>query len=172
MLYSTLAKACESADMAGSEPYTWNGCELMRGNVGWSKGFLVHTNGMTIMGKSEICSWHGHPALIKGRWWPPMVRGYEIPFYWLGLCWTTVENTCITLSAPGVLFLSKDCSPHSGRVTLCAITLTLVCSLSLLQPLHSTSTVLGFKWRNRGLTPVFCTWQHSSDYKRNMLLDH
>jgi len=70
------------------------------------------------------------------------------------------------------LSLSKDCSPRSGKFTLYANTRTLVCSFSLLQPLHSTAAVLGFKWSNHGLTPVFCTWQHSSNYKRNTLLDH
>ena len=171
-MYSTLAKACESADMAESEPYTWNGCELMRGNVGWSKGFLVHTNGMTIMGKSEICSWHGHPALIKGDGDPLWSEAMKYPF--IGWAYAgPLSRTHASLLVPLVSFsLSKDCSPRSGKVTLCATTLTLVCSLSLLQPLHSTSTVLGFKWRNRGLTPVFCSWQHSSNYKRNMLLDH
>jgi len=34
-----------------------------------------------------------------------MVKGYEISFYWLGLCWTTVEDVCITISAPDVPFL-------------------------------------------------------------------
>ena len=33
-MYSTPAKACENADMAKFEPYTWNGCEQRRGNVG------------------------------------------------------------------------------------------------------------------------------------------
>ena len=55
------------------------------------------------------------------------------------------------------LSLSKDCSLCSGRVTLYAATLTLTCLISLLQLLHSTSAVLGFKWGNHGLTPVFCT---------------
>ena len=43
------------------------------------------------------------------------------------------------------LSLSKDCSPSSGRVTFHAAMLTSACSLSLLQPLHSTVAVLGFK---------------------------
>ena len=52
------------------------------------------------------------------------------------------------------LSLSKDCSLRSSRATLRSTTLTLVCPLSLLQTLHSTITILGFKWRNHGLTPV------------------
>ena len=55
------------------------------------------------------------------------------------------------------LSLSKDCSPRSGKVTFHAFTLTSACLLSLLQPLYSTTTVLGFKWENHSLTPVFCT---------------
>ena len=67
LLCSTPAKACKNVDIAGSELYTWNGCEQRRGNVSWGKGSLVHANGMTILGKSEICTWHGHLALTKGR---------------------------------------------------------------------------------------------------------
>ena len=32
-MYSTPAKAYESADMAGFGPYTWNDCEQKRGNI-------------------------------------------------------------------------------------------------------------------------------------------
>ena len=53
---STPAKACENVDMAGSRPYTWNGCEQRRENVGWGKGSLVRANSMTILEKSEICT--------------------------------------------------------------------------------------------------------------------
>ena len=67
LMYSTPAKACENANMARSRPYMWNGYEQRRGNVGWSKGSLVHANGMIILGKSEVCTWNGHLTLIKGR---------------------------------------------------------------------------------------------------------
>jgi len=64
-LYNTVVKACESADMAGSKHYMWSGCEQWRGNVGSSKGSLVRAKGMTILGKSEICTKHGPPTLAQ-----------------------------------------------------------------------------------------------------------
>ena len=117
-----------------------------RGNVGWGKGSLVHANGVTISGKSEICIWHGHPVLTKRRYWLPVVRGYEIPLFIGCACVGPLLRTHASLSMLLMsIFLFKDCSPHSGRVTLYVATLTSTCSLSLLQPLHSTTTVLGFK---------------------------
>ena len=55
-MYSTFAKTCENADMAGFRPYTWNGCVQRRENVVWGKRSLVHANGVTILGTSEICT--------------------------------------------------------------------------------------------------------------------
>ena len=42
--------------MTGSGLYTWNDYEQRRGNVGRGKGSLVRANGVTILGKSEICT--------------------------------------------------------------------------------------------------------------------
>ena len=56
LMYRTPTKACENVDMAGSRPYTRNGCEQRRENVGWGKGSLVRANSVTILEKSEICT--------------------------------------------------------------------------------------------------------------------
>ena len=39
-VYSTPAKAWESADVARSEPYTWNGCEQWKGKR-WLQGSIL-----------------------------------------------------------------------------------------------------------------------------------
>ena len=73
-------------------------------------------------------------------------------------CARPLSRTRASLLMPLMsLSLSKNCSPRSGRVTLYATTLTSAFSLSLLQLLHSTTVVLGFKWGNHGLTPIFYT---------------
>ena len=99
-----------------------------------------------------------------------MVRGYEIPpFYWLCLCQTAVKDTCITLNAPNIHFLVQGLLPTQWQgYPLCRY---LDFGVLILSP-SATTAVLGFKWRNHDLTLVFCTWQHSSNYKRNMLQDH
>ena len=48
-LYSTLAKAWESIDVAESEPYTWGGYEQWRGNIGYKILSLACANGMTAL---------------------------------------------------------------------------------------------------------------------------
>ena len=55
--------ACVNVDVTGSRPYTWANCEKGKGDVGWKRGSLARANGITILGKSEICTWHGHPTL-------------------------------------------------------------------------------------------------------------
>ena len=50
-MYSTPAKAWESVDVAESRPYTWNGCEQRRGNVGYKISSLGRAKGMTALGK-------------------------------------------------------------------------------------------------------------------------
>ena len=50
-MYSTPAKAWESVDVAESGPYTWNGCEQRRGNVGYKISSLGSAKGMTALGK-------------------------------------------------------------------------------------------------------------------------
>ncbi|KAK9988564.1 hypothetical protein SO802_028803 [Lithocarpus litseifolius] len=48
---STPAKALENADMAGSRPYTWSGCEQGKGKSNGIKGSLVHANDVITLGE-------------------------------------------------------------------------------------------------------------------------
>ena len=124
-------------------------------NVGWDKGSLVHTNGVIILGKvrfaPDMDTQHSQKGDSDSLWsevvksFPPIGRA----------CARSLWGTHALLSSPLMsLSLSKDYPPCSGRVTFHVAILTSACSFSLLQPLHSTSAVLGFKWGNHNVTLV------------------
>jgi len=50
-VYSTLAKAWESVDVAGSGPYTWSGCEQGIWHVGYKILSLARAKGVTALGR-------------------------------------------------------------------------------------------------------------------------
>ena len=75
--------------------------------------------------------------------WSNVMKSFPFIGY---ACARQLLGTRASLSMPLMsLSLSKDCSPRSGKVTFHAAILTLACLLSLLQPLHSATVVLGFK---------------------------
>ena len=127
-----VTKACENADVARAEPYMWNNCEQRKGNVGWRRGSLTLANGVTILGKSEICIWHGHPALIqKGNsnpLWSDAIKHSFFGWAFVGPLLRTCVSLLVSLMS---LSLSKVCSPRSSRATLRSTTLSLACFLSL-----------------------------------------
>ena len=139
-------------------------------NIGQEKGSLVHDNGVTIFGRVrfalDVDTQHSQKE-DSDPLWSEVMKSF--PHFGCACARPLLRIRVLLSMLLMSLFLSKDCSPCSSRVTFHTAILTLACLLFLLQPLHSTAIVLGFKWGNHSLTSVLCTQQHSLDYKRNML---
>lgn len=54
LVYSTLAKANISVDLAKSRPYTWTSCEERKWDVGKKRVSMAHANGMITLRESEV----------------------------------------------------------------------------------------------------------------------
>ena len=110
-MYITTTKARENAGMAGSRPYMWNRCVQRKGNVGWRRGSLAHANGVTTLGKSEICTWHGHPTLAQNGVSNPIWSDAIEHSLLVDFVLDPVEDMCITPNPLDVLFLVNGLLP-------------------------------------------------------------
>ena len=104
-LYSTLARAWENVDMAGSRPYMWNDCGQGKGTLAGIRDLWSVPTAWSFWGKWDLhLTWT--PNTHKRGIMILFVRGCEIlPSHWLCLCWTTVGDMCIALKPLDVPFL-------------------------------------------------------------------